>query len=487
MISSPLIPVAGGYIDGHWCAADGGQTFPVINPATGDELAQVARMGGDETLRAISAASRAMAHTPTIKKRREWLENIASALVKNRDEIGRILCLEHGKPWREGKAEVDYAAGFFTYCAANIDHLKSRVLEDRPRGCEWRVLYRPAGVVGLIVPWNFPIGMIAKKLSAALAAGCASIIKPASKTPLTMIALFALLEREVQLPAGWANLVPGSAGAIADALLTHPDVAVISFTGSTEVGKELIVKSAAQVKRVALELGGNAPYIVFADADMDKAVDQLMVNKFRGSGQTCVCANRILVERSIAAEFSKRLTIRVNALRLGNGLDDETDIGPLVDRGGYEKVRHHLTDAMAKGARLVAGAVADALPPPLEKEWGGFFPPTVISGVNRTMACWNEETFGPLVPIAEFDDENDAMLKANDTEYGLASYIFTQDAARAQRFVEGLHFQHVAWNTGTGPAPEAPFGGMRQSGYGREGGIEGLFEFVDVKTSPVGI
>jgi succinate-semialdehyde dehydrogenase/glutarate-semialdehyde dehydrogenase len=302
-----------------------------------------------------------------------------------------------------------------------------------------------------------------------------------------MIALFALLEREVQLPAGWANLVPGSAGAIADALLTHPDVAVISFTGSTEVGKELIVKSAAQVKRVALELGGNAPYIVFADADMDKAVDQLMVNKFRGSGQTCVCANRILVERSIAAEFSKRLTIRVNALRLGNGLDDETDIGPLVDRGGYEKVRHHLTDAMAKGARLVAGAVADALPPPLEKEWGGFFPPTVISGVNRTMACWNEETFGPLVPIAEFDDENDAMLKANDTEYGLASYIFTQDAARAQRFVEGLHFQHVAWNTGTGPAPEAPFGGMRQSGYGREGGIEGLFEFVDVKTSPVGI
>ncbi|MDO8313892.1 MAG: NAD-dependent succinate-semialdehyde dehydrogenase [Rugosibacter sp.] len=487
MISSPLIPVAGGYIDGHWCAADGGQTFPVINPATGDELAQVARMGGDETLRAISAASRAMAHTPTIKKRREWLENIASALVKNRDEIGRILCLEHGKPWREGKAEVDYAAGFFTYCAANIDHLKSRVLEERPRGCEWRVLYRPAGVVGLIVPWNFPIGMIAKKLSAALAAGCASIIKPASKTPLTMIALFALLEREVQLPAGWANLVPGSAGAIADALLTHPDVAVISFTGSTEVGKELIVKSAAQVKRVALELGGNAPYIVFADADMDKAVDQLMVNKFRGSGQTCVCANRILVERSIAAEFSKRLTIRVNALRLGNGLDDETDIGPLVDRAGYEKVRHHLTDAMAKGARLVAGAVADALPPPLEKEWGGFFPPTVISGVNRTMACWNEETFGPLVPIAEFDDENDAMLKANDTEYGLASYIFTQDAARAQRFVEGLHFQHVAWNTGTGPAPEAPFGGMRQSGYGREGGIEGLFEFVDVKTSPVGI
>ncbi|AJP47798.1 succinate-semialdehyde dehydrogenase [Rugosibacter aromaticivorans] len=483
MIASPLIPMAGGYIDGHWCAADRGQTFPVINPATGDVLAQVARMGSDETLRAISAASRAMVHIPAIAQRREWLESIAAALIKNRDEIGRILCLEHGKPWREGKAEVDYAAGFFTYCASNIDHLKSRVLEERPRGCEWRVLYRPAGVVGLIVPWNFPIGMIAKKLSAALAAGCASIIKPASKTPLTMIALFALLEREVQLPAGWANLVPGSAGAIADALLAHSDVAVISFTGSTEVGKELIVKSAAQVKRVALELGGNAPYIVFADADLDKVVDQLMANKFRGNGQTCVCANRILVERCIAAEFSERLAIRVNALRIGNGLDDATDIGPLVDRAGYEKVRHHLTDALEKGALLVAGAV----PPPLDKEWGGFFPPTVISGINRTMACWNEETFGPLVPIAEFDDESDALTKANDTEYGLASYLFTQDAARAQRFVEGLHFQHIAWNTGTGPTPEAPFGGMKQSGYGREGGIEGLFEFVDVKTSPVGI
>ncbi len=385
MIVSPLIPTADGYIDGRWCAADEGQTFPVINPATGDVLAQVARMGSGETRRAISAASRAMAHAPTIAQRREWLESIAAALIK--------------------------------------------------------------------------------------------------KTPLTMIALFALLEREVQLPAGWANLVPGSAGAIADALLSHPDVAVISFTGSTEVGKELIVKSAAQVKRVALELGGNAPYIVFADADLDKAVDQLIVNKFRGSGQTCVCANRILVERRIAAEFSSRLASQVNALRLGNGMDDATDIGPLVDRAGYEKVRHHLTDALAKGAQLVAGAV----PPPLDKEWGGFFQPTVISGLDRTMACWNEETFGPLVPIAEFDDEHDALTKANDTEYGLASYVFTQDAARAQRFVEALHFQHVAWNTGTGPTPEAPFGGMRQSGYGREGGIEGLFEFVDVKTSPAGI
>ena len=486
MIDSPLVPVAGGYIDGHWCAADGGQTFPVINPATGNVLAQVARMRGSETQRAIDAASRAMTNAASIAQRREWLERIAAALIKHRDEIGRILCLEHGKPWREGKAEVDYAAGFFTYCAANMDHLKSRVLEERPRGCEWRVLYRPAGVVGLIVPWNFPIGMIAKKLSAALAAGCASVIKPASKTPLTMIALFALLEREVRLPAGWANLVPGSASAIADALLTHPDVAVVSFTGSTEVGRELITKSAAQVKRITLELGGNAPYIVFADADMDKAVDQLMANKFRGSGQTCVCANRILVERPVAAEFSRRLTARVNALRLGDGLDDATDIGPLVDRAGYEKVRHHLIDAMAKGAQLVTGAPAGALPQ-LDKEWGGFFPPTVISGVNRSMACWNEEIFGPLVSIAEFDDDNDALLKANDTEYGLAAYVFTQDAARAERFVDALHFQHVAWNTGTGPAPEAPFGGMKQSGYGREGGIEGLFEFVEVKTSPMGV
>ena len=483
MIVSSLLPMAGGYVDGHWCMADNGKTFPVVNPATGEALAEVARMGGDETRRAIAAAKAAMAASPSIAQRKIWLEGVATALVKHRDEIGRILCLEHGKPWREGRAEVDYAAGFFSYAAANMGHLESKTLAEQPRGCTWRVLYRPAGVVGLIVPWNFPIGMIAKKLSSALAAGCASIIKPASKTPLTMIALFALLEKEVGLPAGWANLVPGSAAAIADALLEHPDVAVISFTGSTEVGKELIVKSAAQVKRVALELGGNAPFIVFADADLDKAVDQLMANKFRGNGQTCVCANRILVDHQVAQEFSRRLVARISALRLGNGLDEATDIGPLVDRAGYEKVRHHLTDALAKGAQLLVGAV----PPPLEKEWGGFFPPSAVLGVNRTMACWNEETFGPLVPIAEFNGEDDALTKANDTEYGLAAYLFTQDAARAQRFVEELHFQHVACNTGTGPTPEAPFGGMKQSGYGREGGVEGLFEFVDVKTSPISL
>lgn len=483
MIVSPLLPSTGGYIDGQWVMAEEGRTFPVINPATGEVLAQVARMGRNETCRAIDAASLAMRDLPGIEVRRGWLDGIAKALVKHRDEIGRILCLEHGKSWREGRAEVDYAAGFFAYAAAHMAQLEPKTLAEQPRGCAWRVLYRPAGVAGLIVPWNFPIGMIAKKLSSALAAGCASIVKPASKTPLTMIALFALLEKEVGLPAGWANLLPGSAAAIADALLEHPDVAVISFTGSTEVGKELIVKSAAQVKRVALELGGNAPFIVFADADLDKAVDQLMVNKFRGNGQTCVCANRVLVDHQVAQAFSERLVARISALRLGNGLDDSTDIGPLVDRAGYEKVRHHLNDALAKGAELLVGAV----PPPLETEWGGFFPPSAVLGVNRTMACWNEETFGPLVPIAEFDGEEDALKKANDTEYGLAAYLFTQDAARAQRFVEKLHFQHVACNTGTGPTPEAPFGGMRQSGYGREGGIEGLFEFVDVKTSPISL
>lgn len=480
MLASNLLPSTFGFINGRWCPADQGKTFDVINPANGDLLAQVALMGGAETRRAIEAAREALAASVTHDQRREWLRLITEALQAHREEVGRILSLEHGKPWKEAKAEVDYAAGFFRFCAEHIDLLESRVLSERAQGCEWTVHYRPAGVVGLIVPWNFPIGMIAKKLSAAIAAGCPSVIKPASKTPLTMVALFSLLEREVHLPPGWANLVPGSARQIADALLEHPDVAVVSFTGSTEVGRELIVKSAGQVKRLTLELGGNAPFIVFADADLDRAADDLMVNKFRGGGQTCVCANRVLVERPVADDFVNRMAERVKQLRIGEGMDPTTDIGPLIDGAGFEKVRGHVTDALAKGARLVVGQV----PGPMEKEWGGFFPPTLLRGIDGSMACWREETFGPLVPVAEFESESDALRLANETEFGLAAYVCTSDAARAQRMIRGLNFQHVGWNTGTGPTPGAPFGGMKQSGYGREGGSEGLYEFAEVQTSP---
>lgn len=285
MIDSPLLPSLGGYINGEWLMADKGHTLTVTNPVDNAPLAAVAAMGADETRRATAAAEQALERPATLEQRREWLNAIADALSRHREEIGRILCLEHGKPLAEAQGEADYAAGFFRYAATHIDALASHTLDERPRDCEWHIHYRPAGVVGLITPWNFPIGMIAKKLSSAIAADCASVVKPSSKTPLTMIALFTLLDREVGLPAGKANLVLGSAGPITDALFDTPSVRVISFTGSTEVGRTLIEQSAPGIKRLTLELGGNAPYIVFADADLDHAADQLIGNKFRGGGR----------------------------------------------------------------------------------------------------------------------------------------------------------------------------------------------------------
>lgn len=478
MIESPLLAHLQGYIDGGWTGTGAG--IAVHNPATGERLAEVPAMGAEDVVRAIESAEAALARPASLEQRRDWLLRIAQVLVDNKREIGRILTLEHGKPWTEAEGEVDYAAGFFRYCGEHVQMLRSHTLEEKPRGCTWTVHYRPAGVAGLITPWNFPIGMIAKKLSAALAADCASVIKPSSKTPLTMIALFHLLDRELDLPPGKVNLVMGPAGPISDALLEHPAVRVISFTGSTEVGKELIRKSAPQVKRLTLELGGNAPFIVFPDADLDRAADNLLLNKFRGGGQTCVCSNRVFVHRDIAGEFAAKLAERAGRLKVGNGLEEGTDIGPLIDRKGYEKVRHHLLDALEKGAERVAGED----PGEWRDDRGPFFPPTVLRGVTPGMACSMEETFGPLVPIMEFEEEAEAVRLANDTEFGLAAYVFTADNARAERVIAGLRFAHVGHNTGTGPTPEAPFGGMKQSGFGREGGREGLFEFVEPQTVP---
>lgn len=479
MISSPLLQQLQGYIDGRWCDADGGERIGVINPADGQRLAEIPVMGRTETDRAVAAAHRALAEPAPLEERRRWLTGIAEGLTRHREEIGRILTLEHGKPWKEAQVEVDYAAGFFRYCASQLDELQPRRLRERPRDLEWTVYYRPAGVVGLITPWNFPIGMIAKKLSAALAADCSAVIKPSSKTPLTMIALFSVMQ-ELGLPAGKVNLVVGAAGPIGDALCEHPDVRVVSFTGSTEVGKQLMSKCAPQVKKLTLELGGNAPFVVFADADLDWAADQLMANKFRGGGQTCVCANRVLVQASVMDAFAARVAERTRRLKVGDGLQADVDLGPLIDRKGFNKVRRHVTDALAKGAELLVGEV----PPEAERDWGCFYPPTVLKGVAPGMVVSCEETFGPLVPLTSFDDEAAAVAMANDTEFGLAAYVFTGDPGRAERVIRRLEFAHVGHNTGTGPAPEAPFGGMKQSGFGREGGLEGLFEFVEPQTVP---
>ncbi|MGD8429893.1 MAG: NAD-dependent succinate-semialdehyde dehydrogenase [Ectothiorhodospiraceae bacterium] len=480
MIESPLLPHLNGYIANNWVGADSGATLAVTNPADGSHLADVPRMGRNETVRAVEAATAAQERRSSLEQRKRWLLEIDRVLRANREEIGRILTMEHGKPWKEAQGEVDYAAGFFRYCGENIHHLEPRTLEEQPKGCKWTVYHRPAGVVALITPWNFPIGMIAKKLSAALAADCASVIKPSSKTPLTMIALFTLLDRELDLPAGKVGLVTGPAGEITDTFFDQPSVRTVSFTGSTEVGRELIAKSSPGVKRLTLELGGNAPFIVFDDADLESAADNLIGNKFRGGGQTCVCANRIFVQKSVAEEFAEKVAERVNKLAVGNGLEEGTDIGPLIDENAVAKVQRHVDDALAKGARKMTERQLSGL-------GGTYYPPTVLLDVPSEAVCNREETFGPLVPMVTFDTDDEVVQKANDTEFGLASYVFTADESRGLGVIERLQFAHAGLNTGTGPTPEAPFGGMKQSGYGREGGIEGLFEFTEAQTVPTAL
>jgi succinate-semialdehyde dehydrogenase/glutarate-semialdehyde dehydrogenase len=479
MLESKLVPDMKGYIDGAWTSAASGRTLAVTDPATGDRLADVPDMDGEDTARAVEAAARCFARGPEpLEQRKARLTTVGDAIREHRRELGRIITLENGKPLDQGVGEADYAAGFFHATARNLHALAPHTLEERPREHAWTVHYRPAGVAALITPWNFPLAMVAKKLAAALAAGCPVVVKPSEITPLSMIALFTLLER-TGLPAGAVNLVIGMPEPIGKVLCEHPDVRVLSFTGSTRVGKHLIRTTADLVKRLALELGGNAPFIVFEDADLDRAVEHLIQNKFRGSGQTCVCANRVLVQRAVMEPFATRLETRVRALTTGPGLAEGVDVGPLINRSGYEKVERHLKDALDKGAvRTAAGALPDNPGP------GRFFPPTVLRGVTPDMLCAREETFGPLVPLMEFESEDDAVTESNDTEYGLAAYLFTGDPARAERVIARLRFGHMGHNTGTGPAPEAPFGGMKQSGIGREGGREGLLEFVEIQTVP---
>ena len=481
MIESVLLPEHLGIINGQWAAATCGETFPVINPSTGQHLADVPRMGAEETSQAIEAARAAMQSPTTLQQRATWLKKISERMLANKEELGRIITLEHGKPLKEGIVEAEYAAGFFDFFSRTLDQLKHHELPGEIRGAKWEVHFRPAGVAGAITPWNFPQAMMAKKLAPAIGAGCGIVAKPASMTPLSAIA-FCEIARQAGVPAGMINLVIGSAGPISETLFQHPAVRLISFTGSTEVGKKLAAATASHVKRLALELGGNAPFIVFEDADLEAAADALLANKFRSGGQTCVCTNRVYAHSKIVAPFVDLIAERVGKLSVGDGMNQETDIGPLIDLAGFRKVAEHVADALAKGATRVVG---DDPPQPAEN-WGCFYPPTLLIGVTPDMLVCREETFGPVLAVSQFE-ETDAVLKAaNNTEYGLAAYVFTNDAARAKQCAAALTFGHVGLNTGSGPAPEAPFGGMKQSGYGREGGVEGLLEFCEPQTVVVG-
>lgn len=483
MIESHLLGHMQGYINGQWVGADDGATTPVHNPATGEVIAEIAYMGSAETARAIAAAKACIPHVPDVATRQRWLRAMHDALLEEKEELGRILCLEHGKPWPEAQGEIAYSASFFSFMAdAMEDALAPEELADKVKDCTWTLYKRPIGVAGLITPWNFPSAMIAKKIAPAIAAGCPSVIKPATETPLSMIAMFELFAQKVDMPKGMINLVMGKASAIGGELMSSPDVPLISFTGSTEVGQILVEQSRDHVKKLSLELGGNAPFIVLDDADLDAAADGLMANKFRGAGQTCVCANRVYVQDGVYDAFVQKLKDRVNALKVGDGMQEGTDIGPLINKAGFDKVKEHVEDALSKGAKLEAGTHPDEL----DSDKNLFYPATMISNVTQDMRCCQEETFGPLLPLVRFKTDEEALEKANATEFGLASYVFGKDKERAHKLISRLHFGHCGFNTGTGPAAHAPFGGMLQSGVGREGGVDGLLEFVEVQTVPEG-
>lgn len=474
----PLLDNATISIAGCWVSSSANEPrIAVVDPASGEPLARVLCATADLVIKGIEAAEQSLADEPSLAERRRWLVGIAEAMVTHREAIATIITRENGKPLREGRVEAEYAAGFFRFFATQLDHLETQKRPGELKGLHWSVRHRPAGVVGLITPWNFPIAMLAKKLAAAMAAGCAVVVKPAELTPLTTIALWHLMEG-LGLPMKRFNLVLGNPAEIGRILCEHPAVRIISFTGSTGVGRKLIEQSAAGVKRLSLELGGNAPCIVLPDADLPKAADALVANKFRCAGQTCVCTNRVLVHRDVADAFAELVAERVRKLKVGTGMDESNDIGPLINRAGFDKVARHVSEAIAAGARRIVGDEPKTPP----GDYGCFFPPTVLTHVTPDMLISREETFGPVIPIITFSTIDEGISLANGTPAGLAAYLFTGDAKQAEAIIARLHFGHVGLNTAAGPTPEAPFGGMKQSGFGREGGLEGLLEFCEVQT-----
>ncbi|MBI5366649.1 MAG: NAD-dependent succinate-semialdehyde dehydrogenase [Planctomycetes bacterium] len=473
------------YIDGQWQEADSGKHFEVMNPATGDVVGTAPAGSWSEARRAIVAANRAFPAWAalTAKERANSLLHVGYEMQARKEQLARLITLECGKPLAEAEAEVLYAAEFVTWSAEEAKRVGGETIPASAPNKRILVLRQPIGVVAAITPWNFPAAMITRKVAPALAAGCTVVVKPAEQTPLTAMALFRLFE-EAGLPAGVANLVTGDAQEIGKEFLGNPQVRKISFTGSTEVGKLLMRGAADQVKRLALELGGHAPFIVFDDADLDRAVDGLIACKFRNAGQTCICANRVYVQEPIFNTFAAKLAEKVRALKLGNGLEPGVHIGPLIDDAALTKVRAHVDDAVRKGARCLCGGR-----PRTEGELGKghFFEPTVLSNVNAEMRIAGEETFGPVAPLFSFRSEEEVLAKANATTYGLAAYFYTRDAARLFRVMERLEYGIVGANDHAPAVPQAPFGGYKESGLGREGGRFGVEEYLEIKNVSIAL
>jgi succinate-semialdehyde dehydrogenase/glutarate-semialdehyde dehydrogenase len=461
------------YIGGRWVGADGGATLEVDDPATGDILGVVPRLGRAETRIAVDAAAAAFPswRARTGKERAVVLRRWFDLLMTHQDDLATLMTLEQGKPLAESRAEVAYGASFLEWFGEEAKRAYGDTIPSTARDKRIVVIKEPVGVVGCITPWNFPIAMITRKVGAALAAGCTVVAKPASQTPYSALALAVLADR-AGVPAGVLNVVTGSAVEIGEELTSNPVVRKISFTGSTETGRILMARCAPTIKRLSLELGGNAPFIVFDDADLDAAVAGAILSKFRNSGQTCVCANRLIVQSSVYDAFATRLAEAVHELRVGSGFDPGVTQGPLIDAAAVHKIEEHVREATAKGAKVLTGG---------SRAGHRFFMPTVLTDVTTDMIVAREETFGPVAPLFRFETEAEAIAMANDTEFGLAAYFYGRDIGRIWRVAEALEYGMVGINTGHLSTEVAPFGGVKASGLGREGSKYGLDEYLEIK------
>ena len=469
------------YVNGEWVGADAGKSAPVTNPATGEVIGTVPDCGVSETRRALQAAEAALAgwRGLTAKERAAKMRAWYELILANQDDLALIMTTEQGKPLAEAKGEIAYAASFIEWFSEESKRVYGDVIPPHQADKRIVVIKQPIGVCVAITPWNFPAAMITRKAGAALAAGCTMVIKPALETPFSALALCELAER-AGIPAGVLSVVTGDAKAIGGEMTSSSIVRKLSFTGSTAVGKLLMHQCAGTVKKVSLELGGNAPFIVFDDADLDAAVEGAMASKYRNSGQTCVCANRFLVQEGIYDEFARRLSGAVQEqLKVGNGLEDGVAQGPLINEAAVAKVESHIADAVGKGAKVATGGARHAL-------GGTFFQPTVLTGVDPAMTVASEETFGPLAPLFRFSTEEEAIRMANDTEFGLASYFYSRDLARVWRVSEALEYGMVGINAGIISTDIAPFGGVKSSGIGREGSKYGIEDYLEIKYLCIG-
>jgi succinate-semialdehyde dehydrogenase / glutarate-semialdehyde dehydrogenase len=467
-------------IGGRWVSADEGGTLPVTNPATAEKLGVIPNMGAGETRRAIAAAAQALPAwaARTAKDRSMLLRRWFDLILQNEQDLAVLMTAEQGKPLAESKGEIAYAASFIEWFAEEGKRLYGDIIPGHQTDKRIMVLRQPVGVVAAITPWNFPAAMITRKAGPALAAGCTMVLKPATQTPFSALALAELASR-AGIPAGVFNVITGSASAIGGEMTANPTVRKLTFTGSTEVGKKLMAQCAATIKKLSLELGGNAPFIVFDDADLDAAVQGAIASKYRNTGQTCVCANRLLVQEGVYAEFSSKLSAAVAKLRVGDGLKGATDQGPLIDAKAVAKVEEHVADALSKGAKIAAGGKRHAL-------GGTFFEPTILTEVTPEMLVAREETFGPVAPLFRFKSEAEAIAMANATEFGLAAYLYTRDLARSWRVSEAIEYGIVGLNTGIISTEVAPFGGVKESGTGREGSKYGILDYTEMKYVCVG-